>query len=334
MGQISGQYLQLTASGIVLVDPPLGNFSIGFSDFNAITPSQIFNVIPYQGGYLDFIEMRKPLNRKQHDFRDCRHRAQAPSVFDDLLRHWQTQARDGLFTVEKPNLAIFMRPVFQIAASECGNFFAYVQATIESQNPADVLSHEQWKIRRNLDKCIFIDTFLSRYKPVLSRIKDYAHSNSDVKEDFRQLLLDLHHYRAECDAQMQHITSILQSHESSGMQNLSKEAIRRADYLRYLTIIALMYAPFAIACAVFSMPHNFAPAAHYLYKFLPVTAAVAALFVVLVLPESRDPLPNIKAAFCGRLSRKRLLEKRPVSRDTSTTAPRRLNTWDDCGQYA
>ena len=273
--------------------------------------------------------MRKPLNRNQHDFRDCRHRSQAPNAFDDLIRHFQIQARDGLFRTESPNLASFMRPVFQISASECSNFFAYIQATIKSQNPVHVLSHEQWKIRRNLDKCIFIDTLLSRYKPVLSRIKDYVHGNSELKEDFRQLLLDLHHYRAECDSQMQHITSIMQSHESTGMQNLSKEAMRRADYLRYLTIIALVYAPFAIACALFTMPHDFAPAAHYLYGFIPVTAAVAALSVILVLPESRDPIPNVKDRLCGGLTKQRLLGKqRPESRDTSTTSSKRWN-WDD-----
>jgi hypothetical protein len=321
----------LTLPGIVLVDPPLGNFTIGFSDFNAIAPSQFFDVVPYQGGYLDFIEMRKPLNRQQHDFRDCRHRARSPNTFDDLIRHWQIQARDGLFKTEKPNLAMFMRPAFQIAASECGNFFAYLQATLESQDPFNIMSHEQAKIRRNLDKCIFIDTLLSRYKPALSRTKDYVPANSDIKEDFRQLLLDLHHYRAECDSQIQHITSILQSHESSGMQNLSKEAMRRADYLRYLTIIALIYAPFAIACAVFTMPHDFAPAAHYLYGFLPVTAAVTALFVILVLPESRDSVPNLKA-IGGKLKTKRLLGKhRPESRDTSVTNSKRYAStmWDD-----
>lgn len=313
---------------MVLVDPPLGNFSIGLSDFNAIAPSQLFDVVPFQGGYLDFIEMRKPLNRKQHDFRDCRHRDRSPNTFDDLVRHWQIQARDGLFKVEKPNLGIFMRPAFQIAASECGNFFAYLQATLESQNPFNLTSNDQSRIRRNLDRCIFIDTLLSRYKPALSRLKDYVPGNSDLKEDYRQLLLDLHHYRAECDSQMQHITSILQSYESNGVQNLSKEAMRRADYLRYLTIIALIYAPFAIACAVFSMPHDFAPAAHYLYGFLPVTAAVSVLFVVLVLPESRDPLPNLRAAMCGGLSRQKVLGKnRPESRGTTDSGARKY-MWD------
>jgi CorA-like Mg2+ transporter protein len=315
--------------GVVLVDPPLGNFSIGFSDFNAVTPSQTFDVVPYQGGYLDFIEVRKPLNRTQHDFRDCRHRAQSPNTFDDLVRHWQIQARDGLFKTDTPHLATFMRPAFQIAASECGNFFAYLQSTLESQNSVNLMSHDQFRIRRNLDRCIFIDTLLSRYKPILSRIKDYVHANADLKEDFRQLLLDLHHYRAECDSQIQHTTSVLQSHESTSMQNLSREAMRRADYLRYLTIIALIYAPFAIACAVFSMPHQFAPAAHYLYGFLPVTAVVTVLFLLLVLPESRDPLPSVKAALCGKLTRQKLLGKhRPESRDTNTTSSKRFG-WDD-----
>lgn len=318
---------------MVLVDPPLANFSIGFSDFNAITPSQIFDVIPYQGGYLDFIEMRKPLNKKQHDFRDCRHRTKSPNTFDDLVRHWQIQARDGLFRSQPPSLATFMRPAFQITASECGNFFAYLQSTLQSQNHFNLMSHDQFKIRRNLDKCIFIDTLLSRYKPALSRIKDYVHANAELKDDFRQLLLDLHHYRAECDSQIQHITSILQSHESTSMQNLSREAMRRADYLRYLTIIALIYAPFAISCAVFSMPHDFVPAAHYLYGFLPVTAVISVIFVVLVLPESRDPLPNLKAAMCGRWNTRKLLGKhRPESRDTTnthTSMSKRSTTYDD-----
>lgn len=298
---------------IVLVDPPLSTFSIGSTNFNAITPSQIFECLPYSGGYLDFIEMRKPISRQHHDFRDCRHRGRNPSIFDDLVRHWQIQARDGLFRGES-NLAIFMRPAFQIAASECGNFFAYLRASLESQSSLPPTITDPARTRRCLDKCIFIDSLLSRYKLPLQRMKDFVHPCPDLKDDFRQLLLDLHHYRAECDSQMQHITSILQNHESSQIQTLSKESMRRADYLRYLVIIALIYAPFAIACAVFTMPHEFVPAAHYLYGFLPVTAVVTLLFLLLVLPESRDSWPSLKAAMCGKLTRERLLAKqRPDS---------------------
>ena len=283
-----------------------------------MVPSQIFEVVPYQGGYLDFIEMRKPINRQHHDFRDCRHRGKAPSAFDDLLRHWQIQARDGLLLGDHNNLATFMRPAFQIAASDCGNFFAYIRTTLESQSTAPSLIGDPVRTRRYLDRCIFIDTLLGRFKPTLSRMKDYVHANADLKEDFRQLLLDLHHYRAESDSKMQHITSNLQNFESTQMQNLSSEAMRRADYMRYLTIIALIYAPFALACAIFTMPHDFVPAAHYLYGFLPVTAVVTILFVLLVLPESRDPLPSLKAAICGKLTRDKLLQKRrPESRDSS-----------------
>ena len=300
---------------IVLVDPPLSTFSIGFSDFTTNVPSQSFEVIPYSGGYLDFIEMRKPHSRQHHDFRDCRYHGQNPSTFDDLIRHWQIQARDGLFNnTTSSSLSTFMRPAFQIAASETTNFFTYLRTTLETtttNNPTNT--------RRQLDKLIFIDTLLSRFKPILTLAKDYLTPSPTLKEDYRSLLLDLHHHRATCDSQLQHLTSLIQHHETTQIASLNTEAIRRADYMRYLTIIALLYAPFALACAIFTMPHDFAPAAHYLYKFLPVTAVVTLLFVLLVLPESRDGMriERFKARFCGGVRKDKLLKDnthRPRSR--------------------
>ena len=320
---------------IILVDSPLGNFSAGFTNFSAVIPSQSFAVVPYDGGYLDFVSMRKPLDRYHHDFRDCRHRHTTPSPFDDLIRHYQIQARDGLFLTAHPNLPIFMRPCFQLAASETSSFFTYINTTLESQTPYLSSSNDQHKVRRNLDRAVFVDTFLSRFEPILTRTKGFVSSGStpDLKEDYRSLLSALHHHRAICDSQLQQATSILSSHDSLSLSNLSSEAMRRADYLRYLTIIALIYAPFAIACAVFTMPHDFAPAAHYLYGFLPVTAFVAIIFMFLVLPESRDPWPSLKDSICGGLSRKKLRRderRRPESKGTASTRSQREKWgWDD-----
>ena len=322
---------------IILVDAPLGNFSMGFNNFSAIIPSQSFAVMPYDGGYLDFISIRKPLDRHQHDFRDCRHRHTAPAPFDDLIRHYQIQARDGLFLTAKPSLPIFMRPCFQLAASENSSFLSYIGTTLDSQIPSLSPINDQHKLRRNLDRAVFIDTFLSRFEPILTRTKSFVSSGStpDLKEDYRSLLLTLHQQRSTCDSQLQQTTSILSSYDSLSLSNISSEAMRRADYLRYLTIIALIYAPFAIACAVFTMPHELAPARHYLYGFLPVTAVVTLVFVLLVLPESRDPWPSLRDSICGGLTRKKLLRderRRPGSRGTDSMNSKREREkwgWDD-----
>jgi len=297
--------------GVVLVDPPISYFSLGADRFGTFSHSQRLEVMGYQGGYLDFIEPRRPQSKEESDYRECDTRASTmcPNPFDDLCRHWQLLARDGALRPAEKNVINIMRPAFQIAASECANFFDYIRATLESQPVSTVLATDSAKTKRALDKCISLDSMLSRYKPILTRIKAFVHGDADLTEDFRALLIDLHHYRAECDSHMQHILAASQCHDSSTLVTLETEAVRQADYLRYLTIIALIYAPFSLACAIFSMPRDFAPAAHYLYGFLPVTAGVTVLFLLLVLPEARDPLPSIKAVLCGKLTRKKLLQK-------------------------
>ncbi|RMZ78976.1 hypothetical protein DV737_g3617, partial [Chaetothyriales sp. CBS 132003] len=324
---------------VVLVDPPMGQFCSDFAGFGAIVPLQSFAVVPYDGGYLDFVSMRKPLDRHHHDFRDCRHRRTTPSPFDELVRHYQIQARDGLFATRAQSLPTYMRPCLQIAASETNSFFNYIQTTLYSsqQQQLAVLSSitDHPKARRQLDRAISIDMCLARFDPILTRTKAFVSSGStpELKEDYRALLLALHQYRAACYSQLQQITSVLSAQDSLSLSSMSSEAIRRADYLRYLTIIALIYAPFALACAIFSMPHDFAPAAHYLYGFLPVTAAVTLAFVLLVLPESRDPFSLLREYICGGLTRKKMLrdrnvKRRPGSRGTDSTV-RELLGWND-----
>ncbi|KIW96946.1 uncharacterized protein Z519_02337 [Cladophialophora bantiana CBS 173.52] len=298
---------------VVLVDPPISFFTLGAEPYGVYSPSQRLEVTGYQGGYLDFLEQKPPLNRNDHDYRLCGARPMCPNPFDDLCRHWQIMARDGLFNPAEKNMINVMRPAFQIAASECTNFFDYIRSTLESQLISTALTVDPTKTKRILDKVIFLDSMLSRYKPILTRIKTYLSSDSELNEDYRSLLIDLHHYRAECDSQMQHILAVSQCQDTSSLRSIEADSQRQADYSRYLTIIALIYAPFALACAIFTLPHDFAPGAHYFYGLLPATAGVAIVFLLLVLPEARDPLPSIKAAFCGKLTKKKLLAK-PSSR--------------------
>ena len=301
----------------MLVDPPISFFTLGVETaFGAYSPSQRLEVTGYQGGYLDFLETRKPIDKDDHDFRACGTRPMCPNPFDDLCRHWQIMAQAGTLNLADKNLVSLMKPAFQIAASECANFFEYIQATLESQPISTSFASDSVKTRKTLDRCISLDSMLSRYKPILTKIKSYVSSDSDLTDDYRSLLIDLHHYRAECDSQMQHILAVSQCQDTAALTSIKHESIRHADYSRYLTIIALIYAPFALACAIFSLPHEFAPAAHYFYGFLPATAGVAILFLLLVLPEARDPLPSIKAALCGKLTKKKLLAKGPSSRSS------------------
>lgn len=239
-----------------------------------------------------------------------------PNPFDDLCRHWQIMARDGTFDPADKNLINIMKPAFQIAASECANFFDYIRATLECQPISTTFASDSVKTKKILDRCISLDSMLSRYKPILTKIKSFVSSDTDLTDDYRSLLIDLHHYRAECDSQMQHILAVSQCQDTAALLSIKGESIRHADYSRYLTIIALIYAPFALACAIFSLPHDFAPAAHYFYGFLPATAGVAILFLLLVLPEARDPLPSIKTALCGKLTKKKLLAKSSSSRSS------------------
>jgi hypothetical protein len=305
------------SAGVVLVDPPMTHFTLGAeTSFGAFSPTQRMDISGYQGGYLDFIEMRRPGSKDSHDYRACGSRPMCPNPFDDLCRHWHIMARDGLLDASDKTMLNIMRPAFQIAASECTNFFDYIRMTLESQPVSTALALEPQKAKRILDKVISLDSMLSRYKPILTRVKSIVSSDSDLNDDYRALLIDLHHYRAECDSQMQHILAISQVQDTRSLTSIESESVRQADYSRYLTIIALIYAPFALACAIFSMPHDFAPAAHYLYGFLPATAGVAIVLLLLVLPDARDPLPSVKAALCGKLTRKKLLAK-PSSRSSN-----------------
>lgn len=305
---------------IVLVDPPISFFTLGADSYGAYAPSQRLEVTGYNGGYLDFLEQKPPTNRSEHDYRACGSKPMCPNPFDDLCRHWQIMARDGLLNPTEANILKIMRPAFQIAASECTNFFDYIRSTLESQTISTALTADPSKTKRTLDKVILLDSMLSRYKPILTRMKSYLSSDQELNEDYRSLLIDLHHYRAECDSQMQHILAVSQIQDTTSLAAINSESTRNSDYSRILTILALIYAPFALACAIFTLPHDFAPAAHYFYGFLPATAGVALVFLLLVLPEARDPLPSIKAALCGKLSRKKLLARPSKGSKGSTAA--------------
>ena len=261
--------------------------------------------------------MRRPTSKEGHDFRNCGAKPMCPNAFDDLCRHWAIMARDGLLNPTDTDMVNIMRPAFQIAASECTNFFDYIRSTLEIHPITTALALEPPRAKRILDKVISLDSMLSRYKPILTKIKSVVSSDSDLNDDYRSLLIDLHHYRAECDSQMQHILAVSQCHDTASLTSIEVESGRQADYSRYLVIIVLIYVPFALACAIFSLPHDFAPAAHYMYYLLPATAVIAVLLILLVLPESRDPFPGIKAAMCGKLSRKTLLAK-PKNRNPSS----------------
>lgn len=295
---------------LVLVDPPISRFTASFTSFSAAMPTQELSVLPYQGGYLDFIEMRKPLNREQHDFRDCRHRATAPAPFDDLIRHFQIQCRDGLFMSTSPNLATYMRPALQLAASETSTFLTYISTQLTSALPTQATN--TFPLRRTLDRAITIDTLLSSYKPHLASAKDFLSltgAPQDLQSDYRSLLSTLHHHRATCDAYMQQVTTLLQTLEASSLTTMTAEATRRADYLRYLVILSLIYLPFGIGYVIFSLPTELAPARSYLGAWVPVTAAVALLFVLLVLPEAREAtFGALGGRACGGLTRQKLLK--------------------------
>jgi hypothetical protein len=294
---------------VVLVDPPISFFTLGAESYSSYAPSQRLEVTGYQGGYLDFLEQKPPANKADHDYRSCGSKPMCPTPFDDLCRHWQILARDGLLKPAEANIVQIMRPAFQIAASECTNFFEYIRTTLQSQSISTSLVTDSVKSKRTLDRVILFDSILSRYKPILTRLKTYVSADADLNEDWRSLLIDLHHHRAECDSQMQQLVAASQLTDTASLSTTASESARQADYSRILTITALIYAPFALACAIFTLPHDFAPAAHYMYYFVPAAIGVAILFLLLVLPEARDPLPAIKAAFCGKLTRKKLLAR-------------------------
>ncbi|RVX69304.1 hypothetical protein B0A52_06898 [Exophiala mesophila] len=303
---------------VVLVDPPISFFTLGSdATFAAYSPTQRLDVTGYLGGYLDFLEARPPVSKDDHDYRSCTTNPMCPNPFDDLCRHWSIMSRPDQVDFGSITMLSLMKPAFQIAASECSNFFEYIRATLESQPISTMLGSDSIKAKRALDRCISLDSMLSRYKPILTKNKAFVSHNADLSDDYRSLLIDLHHYRAECDSQMQHILAVSQHQDTASLTIIKTESIRHADYSRYLTIIALIYAPFALACAIFSLPHDFAPGAHYFYGFLPATAGVAIVFLLLVLPEARDPLPIIKTAICGKLTRKKLLAKPPSTRVSS-----------------
>ncbi|ETN40951.1 uncharacterized protein HMPREF1541_05231 [Cyphellophora europaea CBS 101466] len=294
---------------IILVDPPISKFTASFSSFGNVTPSQQFPILPYQGGYLDFIEMRKPLSKLAHDFRDCRDRHSSPSPFDDLIRHFQIQCRDGLFLSTPQSLATYMRPCVQLAAAETSTFLSFLSTILSQPLPTHATSTTP--LRRALDRCIALDTLLSSFKPRLSQSKDFVSSApapQDLQADYRGLLSTLHHHRGTIDAQLQQITTLLQTLEAGALSSLTAESTRRADYLRYLVILSLVYLPFGIAYIVFSLPTELAPARHYLGAWVPVTAAVAVLFVLLVLPEAREAIfGTLGARACGGLTSRKLL---------------------------
>jgi hypothetical protein len=296
---------------VVLVDPPISFFTLGAESYSTYAPSERLEVSGYQGGYLDFLEQKPPVTKFEHDYRSCGAKSMCPNPFDDLCRYWSIMARDGRLTTSEPSVIELMRPAFQIAASEYTNFFDYIRSTLEFQVISTELTTDSIKTKRALDKAILLDSILSRYKPMLTKTKTYLSTDPELVEDYRALLIGLHHYRAECDSQMQHILAVTQVQDSSSMSSTATESTRQADYLRILTIVALIYAPFAIGCAIFTLPHDFAPAAHYMYYLIPALVVVTLLFVLLVLPEARDPLSALRGLICGKLTRKKVMASIP-----------------------
>lgn len=307
---------------VVLVDPPVSSFTLGPTSFDNANPSQQMTVLPYQGGYVDFIEMRKPHSKQHHDFRDCQQNL-LPNTFDDLIRHWQIQARDGLFLNNTPTLPHIMRPCLQLAAAETTNLFSYLSTTLTFSAPQTLITSNTalntTTLTRALTRTITIDSLLSTLKPSLTTTKDFASSQPETASLYRSLLSTLHTHRSTCDAHLQHLTALLHLTSSTATSSLAAPVARASTHLRILLVLLLLAIPTLTACAVFALPESFAPSRQYLYIFLPVALAMSLLLVLLFLPEARERvLWAVKDRICGGLTRKKVLRGERFKRHRET----------------
>ena len=349
---------------VVLVDPSVSTFTAGPTSFGNVGPSQSLSVLPYRGGYVDFVELRKPHSKRQHDYRDCQQRPNTVgSTFDDLLRYWQISARDGLFTTSghthSISLQTIMRAPLQLAAAEMGNLFNYLSSVLATSGPASICSQHPipntLTLQRALARTIAVDALLSTLKPALTRTKDFLSSlsNSSTQDvsspktpsslpstsapsltpHYRSLLTHLHHLQTQTESTSTHLTALLTSAQSNNIAALTQTTTATlSPHLRILLTIALLYIPLSLACMVFSLPASFVPSAHYLYGFLPVAAAVSLVLLAVGLPEARQKLGRgwdaVRGAICGGLTKERVLAGERFKRSRETGVRERVRRVD------
>ncbi|KPI42403.1 uncharacterized protein AB675_9642 [Cyphellophora attinorum] len=322
---------------VVLVDPPLSNFAAGPTSFSSTGPPQSFSVLPYQGGYVDFVEMRKPQSMQQNDYRECAHNVQysVGNTFDELLRHWQIQARDGLFSppltlkpadVGAPALATIARPCLQLAAAETSNTLTFLSNILTSSSPASICTQHPipntTTLQRALSRTIFVDALLTTMKTSLSQTKEFAcmstAPNEHIAATYRTLLSSLHAHRSTTDATFSHLTALLTSTHTQALDRIATTSNTSRSHLSLLAVLALVYVPLSLACLIFALPSQLLPSRHYIYGFLPAAVGVALLFLLFGVRQLRQGLIRIKDRLAGGLTRKKVLagEKFKVHRET------------------
>jgi hypothetical protein len=303
---------------VILVDAPLGTFSLATPSFDSAVPAQQFNILPYQGGYLDFVEMRKPHSKQSHDFRMCEHGQSLPNPFDDLIRHFRIQARDGLFLDSTTaSLTKYIRPCLQLAASENSVYLTYLAHILSSPHYSNPPSPAPTTLRRTLTTLSTIDTHLQRTKARLSRTKDALPSTSDLLPDYRGLLSTIHSLRSTIDTHTTHLTLSLHALETGALTSLTATSITRTQHTTYLLLLLLFYIPLSLTLTILSLPPTLAPSAHYLSRLLPPAIATTSILALLLFPPSRRMLRRFLAeTLCGGgLTRRKLLRGERFRRD-------------------
>jgi hypothetical protein len=221
----------------VLVDPPIG------PRFRTRRDTFKLDVAPFQQGYVDFIEPKMNLGRPVY-YRDDPTEKLSP--LDDLIHYWTQYNPTRVRELRRPDKIAIMRPAFQIAASELVVSLEAMKARVGMQGYNISMKSPPSKLENYLTECTYMDRILAARVRQVEIVKQIINDEkSSLYLDYQYLETEMQHLRDTVSARLGAITNMISLLDS-----------RLAGRLSWA---ALIFAPLAFACSMFSMGGDFAP---------------------------------------------------------------------------
>ena len=321
---------KLTATGIVLVDPPISEHYLSFKTPSKFLPQQVR--LPsdlFLGGYEDFLppppysadqppqpDTHQPKLTRQTEL--TRH-----SILDDLLYYWSTSPPPTFSLTESYALFRFAYYPLKITASEWPLYLAILHRSIKEYEYrtkprpnflAEVerlnmhLSELQAWRRRALSSKQKLSTVIRTIAAfeAQSQSTDHHGAAGELKEDWNHLMESLEEYFAVIENMLPVLTSFAQIVDA-------RRSFAETANISRLTILALIFVPLSFLASLFSMNAAYGPGGDVFWVYFVVAVPVTLLVFMVARPPARD-LRRLWE-FLGREVRRRRMVGREGERE-------------------
>jgi CorA-like Mg2+ transporter protein len=266
----------ISLSALMIVDKPPKEFLEAYK--GGLVRKTIENR-PYQGGYPDFIP---------YDSLDVMRQKPAPSrtsIFDDLYHYFQNHSEVLEINKNPLSVDLFLRKIvasyYMILSEYCRGLLSHIEWQTSRQERLETLTvpwlQQRWDSihnfhRRCEDYTYAIDAIIRNLE--LNR-------DAGLNKDWKTSAADFKDIQARFGEIRRKSEGLIASF--SGLSGIisSRESLREAQTVGYLTLLGMIFLPLSFASGLFSMSDDYLPGAKNFGTYWAVSIPIiAAIFVI------------------------------------------------------